>query len=84
MGMCKFSNLTGKGMCRGLCDYFHLFPSKMNMNHAPPHRLSEFPSSFLCLVLLLEVAVLERSMKNRILALMDIYWMFICGEMQNF
>ena len=32
MGMCKFSNLTGKGMCRGLCDYFHLFPSKMNMN----------------------------------------------------
>ena len=29
--------------------------------HAPPHRLSEFPSSFLCLVLLVEVAVLERS-----------------------
>ena len=29
--------------------------------HAPPQRLSEFPSSFLCLMLLLEVAVLERS-----------------------
>ena len=29
--------------------------------HSPPQLLSEFPSSFLCLVPLLEVAVLERT-----------------------
>ena len=32
---------------------------KVCSGHAPPQRLSEFPSSFLCLVLLLEVAVLQ-------------------------